>query len=302
MRFMRFFSIFENERVIIAEIPIIVKNPETIYIEKHTARFLKTFESSLHQGDDKTIAINYNSNIEPIFYNHTNFDKAIACLNNNIESIWRSRILIENTPRGNVLMFFDAFKSGFVYYSDQSGIPYKIINAVIMKYVIMYRCRDFFIDNYDTSCDYISPFLAMRFEENNNEILKKRKVMNGIQKNNEKLPFVKSKPTINSNSSVLSVPVISQDERVFVKNKVIYLGKLVNMNLLNVETVTDTINDYDDYFVDDVMTNEENKYNMNDLFSNDFDYSTKNLLTNKESGTKTKIKNISYNDYKKIKI
>jgi hypothetical protein len=40
----------------------------------------------------------------------------------------------------------DAYKQGFAYYSGQTGIPYSVLNAVSMKYVMMFRCRDFFMD------------------------------------------------------------------------------------------------------------------------------------------------------------
>jgi hypothetical protein len=66
---------------------------------------------------------------------------------NEYEKMWKKRILIENTPRGNVFMFYDLYKRAFSYYCDQAVMPYDIINAVAMKYVTIYGCRDFFIDS-----------------------------------------------------------------------------------------------------------------------------------------------------------
>jgi hypothetical protein len=67
--------------------------------------------------------------------------------NNELEKKWRTRILIENTPRGNVIMFYDLYKQGFSYYCDQAIMPYDIMNAVAMKYVLTFHCRDFFVDS-----------------------------------------------------------------------------------------------------------------------------------------------------------
>ena len=44
-------------------------------------------------------------------------------------------------------MYYDVFKSGFAYYADQNSIPYSILNAMAMKYVVVYFCRDFFVDD-----------------------------------------------------------------------------------------------------------------------------------------------------------
>jgi len=108
------------------------------YIEKHTRRFLETFSQ-----DNR---IDYNSGIDAIFYNKKELTELLSDENNYLEKKWRTKLLFENTPRGNVVMFYDAYKQGFQYYSDQSSIPYPILNAVSMKYVITFRCRDFFVD------------------------------------------------------------------------------------------------------------------------------------------------------------
>lgn len=86
-----------------------------------------------------------NKNIQAEFYNKEKYNSIISTNNNILESSWKQRILFENTPRGNVIMYFDAYKMGFAYYSD-SNVPYNILNAVAMKYVVMFYCRDFFLD------------------------------------------------------------------------------------------------------------------------------------------------------------
>ena len=44
-------------------------------------------------------------------------------------------------------MFYDLYKGAFSYYCDQAVMPYEIMNAVAMKYVMTFRCCDFFVDS-----------------------------------------------------------------------------------------------------------------------------------------------------------
>lgn len=117
----------------------IVSLTET-YIEKQTKAFLKTYEP---RGET---VIDYNSNIDPVFYRKRELTEFLKDTQNPLEPKWRAKMLFENTPRGNIMMFYDAYKQGFAYYSDQNSIPYALLNAVSMKYVIVFRCRDFFMD------------------------------------------------------------------------------------------------------------------------------------------------------------
>lgn len=109
------------------------------FVQTARAKFLETYEM--------VSAEEMSSNIPAVFYNKTEFQQSVAEKDNPTEKEWRRRIIYSATPRGNVIMYYDAYKLGFAYYSDVH-IPYKILNAVAMKYVVMYRCRDFFIDEY----------------------------------------------------------------------------------------------------------------------------------------------------------
>jgi hypothetical protein len=53
-------------------------------------------------------------------------------------------ILMENTPNGNVLMFYDYTKDSFVYYSDKV-IPYRFLDTVGRKYAIYFKCKNVYI-------------------------------------------------------------------------------------------------------------------------------------------------------------
>jgi len=87
-----------------------------------------------------------NENISKLFYDKKAYDEYMQYQNTDIEKKWKSKLMLENTPRGNILMYYDAYKMGFAYVSDQNGISYEILNACAMKYVQMFFCYDFFID------------------------------------------------------------------------------------------------------------------------------------------------------------
>jgi hypothetical protein len=100
--------------------------------------------SPAHQSSMKT---DWNSNIDSAIFDKEALAKILQDPNNEIEKKWKRSILIENTPRGNVIVYYDVFKHAFAYYCDQSVMPYDIMNAVAMKYVMTFRCRDFFVDS-----------------------------------------------------------------------------------------------------------------------------------------------------------
>jgi len=57
----------------------------------------------------------------------------------------KNSILIENTPLGNVIMFYDSSRETFTYYSD-STIPYRYLEVVARKYVVKNRCKKLYVD------------------------------------------------------------------------------------------------------------------------------------------------------------
>jgi hypothetical protein len=134
---MNLFGIHRNEQNQI-KIQNVQKSPTEEYIEKKKYIFLQTFQNE---------NADYNYNIDSIIRDPILLAETLANPDNEYEKIWKRRILIENTPRGNVFMFYDLYKRAFSYYCDQAVMPYDIMNAVAMKYVITYGCRDFFIDS-----------------------------------------------------------------------------------------------------------------------------------------------------------
>lgn len=98
---------------------------------------------------DLTSQIEYNSNIDDIFYDPEKHHYAVLAENNEYEKLWKTRVLMESIPNGSVIMYYDPYKRGFAYFSMQS-LPYHILNAVAMKYVLIFRCRYFFMDEDET--------------------------------------------------------------------------------------------------------------------------------------------------------
>jgi hypothetical protein len=53
--------------------------------------------------------------------------------------------VLENTPLGNVLMFYDNLNESFKYYSDKT-IPYRYLEVAGRKYIKQFNCRPIFVD------------------------------------------------------------------------------------------------------------------------------------------------------------
>jgi hypothetical protein len=108
-------------------------------------------------------------------------------------------------------MFYDAYKLGFAYYCDQNVISYDILNSCAMKYVIAYRCFDFFIDEYILPENSKNPLKHHYLDESTGE------------KNNKSISslFVKSRQNnILENNS--------ENDNNKLRNKFIYLGNIRN--------------------------------------------------------------------------
>jgi hypothetical protein len=60
-------------------------------------------------------------------------------------STLKHNVLLENTPFGNVIMYYDDDKGSFIYYSDKT-LSYPIINAVGKKYVLTFHCESLYND------------------------------------------------------------------------------------------------------------------------------------------------------------
>jgi hypothetical protein len=70
--------------------------------------------------------------------------ETVACSDEKIEGL-KNMILMENTPLGNVIMYYDKSRETFIYYSD-SNIPYRYLEVISRKYVVMNHCKQIHVD------------------------------------------------------------------------------------------------------------------------------------------------------------
>jgi tetratricopeptide (TPR) repeat protein len=55
-------------------------------------------------------------------------------------------VIREETPKGEVLMYYGHEMESFIYYSKTKEIPYKYLETLARKYVIMYDCKKLYVD------------------------------------------------------------------------------------------------------------------------------------------------------------
>jgi hypothetical protein len=182
-------------------------DPIIEFVKRRQDRLMRTY-------DNKT---EMSANIDPIFYDKAKFAEAMRTENNYLEQKWKKCLLYESTPRGNIFMYYDVYKSGFGYYSDQNCVPYAILNAMAMRYVVVFFCRDFFMD-----------------ESIITELSKLRDVSD-----------TKPKPKSDNNNTQmakLKKYKTSDDTPVTIRNKFISLGKPYNLEIIQKKSKIPTLN------------------------------------------------------------
>jgi hypothetical protein len=200
-------------------------------------------EEQMIINEKKITVSKWNVNINPIFYNREKFHAHIKVPDNELEKKWASRKIIENTPRGNIIMYYNVFNEGFTYYCDQSGISYAILNAVAMKYVLTFRCRDFFIDETVIPDGFLSPFIDFERELEKIENDKKKSIMNNLSNISldiDSSPFAKLKTriprpnhdTIGSSSINTKSKLSKVMETIISKNRFLYKGRIQNCQII----------------------------------------------------------------------
>jgi hypothetical protein len=127
-------------------------------------------------------------------------------------------------------MFYDAFKMGFAYYSDSYNLPYNLLNAVAMKYVMMFCCRDFFMDDLITPKDSPSPLIKIHAEEPEKKD-KVKKITNRTSANGH-FAKLKDYKKIDKKPNPLDESVKKDAEVEHITNRFICLGKTINFQFI----------------------------------------------------------------------
>ena len=196
-----------------------------------------TLEEGKTEQKNDPIDPSWSSNIDTRFYDIDEFKEQMSDPKNVLEQSWKSRILYVSTPYGNVWMYYDAFKEGFAYYCDRMGLNYRLLNAIAMKYVMTYRCVDFFIDETVVS-NNLSPFLARLKETDNHDLMKKKKnikyLLGDVSSGVLNSPFLKNRPApVDVSQKITKNGSYELDKPVeLYRNKFLYMGKICNANVL----------------------------------------------------------------------
>jgi len=182
------------------------------------------------------------ANIVEEFYDKKKLSVALEDVNNQLEKSWKTRMLFEHTPRGNIVMYYDPYKMGFAYYSDNTGIPYNMLNAISMKYVRMFRCYDFFFDNQDIKDE--SPLIKIHSEEEKKDKTEEEKKESEEFKAKMKdAPFLKRKKTEQKKKDDKKEETKKKktmdkeeekDEGPKFHNCFVHMGKMYNLSFLNI--------------------------------------------------------------------
>ena len=194
---------------------------------------LSEIDKMEEKNKTKFMKNNNTESIDPIFYDRPLYKKLMEEPNNHLETQWKTRILYDNTTRGNIIMYYDVYKEGFAYYCDQTGISYRVLNIVAMKYTTTFRCQDFFVDN-QLIPDNKSPMIGYIQNELEIEEENKRKVTNKLLQNNHQTsPFAKLQNySINPPNKHIDQEKNKDKEKEKISNKFMYMGKCSNFSMI----------------------------------------------------------------------
>lgn len=200
-------------------------DPIEEYIKPRKAKLLKTYETNL----------NLNTNVDQRIYNKKTFSELLKDEANDIERLWKTRILYESTPRGTIMMHYDIYKQGFAYYADQNSVPYSILNGMAMKYVVTFFCRDLFFDEETITIERMPPLVKI-FEDDYKPENTTKSVDKNInnEKKKENQPFAKLKNYKNAETNPNAKKTIDDKplEKPKIKNRFINLGKIHNFAVI----------------------------------------------------------------------
>ncbi len=246
-----------------AQEPIKSKTAIEIYEESYSPKFLGIIKNL-----DQTVHHKYNANIDNILYNRAELLECMKDPKNLYEEKWQKRILYETTPRGNIVMYYDVFKQGFAYYTDQT-MTYSILNIAAMKYCLYFSCLDFFIDE-QVLLDHVSPFCKMIQDEEKAENDKKKEYVKQHLPNITGARFAKLKNySLNHDKDQYNTQTkLNQDKDKYqakppdqIINKFINLGKISNFSFIQKITKKVTLDSgptkFDEMFSDVTIINKE---------------------------------------------
>ena len=136
-----------------------------------------------------------------------------------LEMLAKSSI-IEYTPAGNVLMYYNHKNGAFEYYSDAT-IPYRYLETVCRKYAIRNQCRPLYIDMKE---ELIEKKVEEKPKKPQNKVFAKLKNYNTKSLDSSKIVVLKTR-----------------------SNKYLYQGKMSNYNMIRKEITAKKPLSFKDY-------------------------------------------------------
>jgi hypothetical protein len=211
----------ENIPEIVKPVVLSMTDLNNQFMEREKEKFIAMFSNE---------NMEWNKNMDEEYYNIELYKKSIEHENSEFELKWKRRTLIEYTPRGNIIMYYDVYKKGFAYYCDQQSIHYILLNTLAMKYVRLFMCRDLFVDEtIDPQC---SPSPLINLEKENVKTENKPKKENidvDLKQTLKSGPFAKLKK-YNQTTTKLEDVVEKNIEKQ--RNRFLYMGKILNYSFI----------------------------------------------------------------------
>jgi hypothetical protein len=172
------------------------------------------FDNTIHFINEKPITkviVKYEDKYKEYFNDinenkEEDYEKICDINKNKLDSLINS-ILIENTPLGNVLMFYNSKRSSFEYYSN-STIPYRYLETIARSYVLKNDCKYLYI-NMDVEINKAKQKIKLEEEkekEKENEKKKNEENDDFVMVEKEKSVFAKFKDYNKITKDSSSVP------------------------------------------------------------------------------------------------
>lgn len=165
----------------------------------------------------------------------------IECSKERLDNL-KNSILMENTPQGNLIMFYDNSRESFIFYSDNT-IPYRYLETAGRKYVIMNNCKRIFvdmaqeIDNVKQKLDQQKQDQQKQDQQKQEQKIELEEPISSSTKKNvfAKLKNYNNNPTNPRNSTNPTAQSTKKSDLLIVKehaNRYSYEGKMANFSFL----------------------------------------------------------------------
>ena len=151
----------------------------------------------------------------------------------------KNNFLFENTPNGNIIMYYNNENKSFEYYSDKS-MPYRFLETAARKYVTTFYCKPLYINMMDELRNAENKMI-----EDRKEIIKQKepeskknvfvKLKNYNKEANKPLPRNKNPMKIPNHIKTKIASIQNQSESHILKenaNRYTHKGKISNFIML----------------------------------------------------------------------